>query len=177
MTDQAVRDLPLSALVHRAKELNSGLEYHVQLAVEHGAASVGHAIALGQVLEDTARRYKGEWEEWFEAALGSKGENVICLRTAYRYRALWNKRDKLVPSDGSEPECRSLTDAFIKCGILPAPPPAEKGEPPSPAVFHLVYNHSTTPPEEWSAEERQAYLDKTAPIVEMRAKVEACVTR
>lgn len=169
--DKQLRDLPDSAILTRCIEINTGLLYHQAISASAGNSTVQHACALGQLFSEMFRRHDGEFADWLQS-LGedSEGRPRICEQTALRYRTLWAKRDQLFPPDGSPPTCKSLTEAYIKVGLIPAPKPTEKGTI-SGSPFRISFSPPKTPPEEWAPADRQAFLKATEQIMLIRQKV------
>jgi len=155
--------------------------YHLTLtavsrAVEIAQVSLLYAMALGQVFDIAFRRHTGEFADWLRAASGEDGEgrSKISTITAFRYRTLYLKRDMLFPKDGSEPTCRTLQEAYIKVGLLPAPQPADVPDI-TPPVFRLTFKTPEIPPDQWPPADRRDFLERTQPIVDLREKLAALV--
>lgn len=173
LADEVVRRMPDSAMGRRIIELNTELLRFQAIAASAGSFTVRHAVALGQLFEEMFRRYEGEFGEWLRCAVGEdlEGRPRLSEDTARRYRTLWKKRDSLFPPDGSEPECKSLTEAYIKVGLIPAPvksaeSPSSVGQP----LFKLMYVSQADAMATWPKSELQALLDRTEPIVRDRER-------
>lgn len=172
LEDDSLRHMPDSAIGQRLIELNAGLLHFQAIAASSGSLTVRHAVALGQLFEEAIRRHEGGFGEWLEHTTGedSEGNPRICRMTAFRYRTLWKKRESLFPADGSEPECRSLTEAYIKVGLIPAPQQGSQEDANKP-LFRLTFSVPKTPIEDWPEADRLTFLQKSEPIAEMRARL------
>jgi hypothetical protein len=166
-----LREQPDSQLAARINELNTALEGCQQIAIAACAHTVHHAVALGQVLEEGMRRHAGEFKEWLKSTVArdEDGKPRLSYDTALRYRTLWKKRDLIFPPDGGEPAARNLTEAYIKCGLLPEPESGESGEKQE-TFFRLSFVAPATPIEEWPPGEVKAFLERTRPIEELRER-------
>ncbi len=161
-------DTPDSHLLMRISAAQVHIEHLAELAISAASQALRVAIASGQALEILFRRHEGEFAEWLAGAIPKKadGGELLCEKTARRYRTLWKKRDILFPPDGSEPPCRSLTEAYIKLGILPEPEAAEHDPNAVHSAFRLSYSLPSGDPETWAPADRRAFLTKAEPIVE-----------
>lgn len=172
--DDKIRALPDSDLARRVVEINTGFEHFQAIAASAASLTVRHAIALGQIFAEAFRRHEGEFADWLSCAVGenAEGKPRICEKTALRYRTLWHKRDRLFPADGSEPECRTLQEAYIKCGLMPAPLTTDPA-PADTAAFRVSFTLPPLAPEQWAPADRRAFLEKTEPIAQLREKLAA----
>lgn len=176
LADDELRDMPDSQLAARLNELNSTLDMSSNMAVAWGAHSVRVALAEGQVLEAAFKRHQGEFAEWLDSVIArdENGKPRLSLRTAFNYRTLWKKRDKVFPPDGSEPAARTMVEALQKAGIIPEalPSNSDSGEHP---FFRLSFVRPAQPPALWPPSELRDFMERTKPIAELRAEAERLI--
>ncbi len=173
-----VREMESSALSLRAREIFTGLTYFQAIAISAGSHTVRHAIALGQIFEEAFRRFSGEFGKWLTEAVGEDehGQQRLSEQTARRYRTLWRKRDRIMPADGGVPTCKSITEAYIKCGIIPDPLPGN-GSGEKEHLLRLTFAAPSIPIEQWPPAHVRDFLTKAEPIVELYAKVKEFAER
>lgn len=167
-----IRSLRGTVLSNRAVELHSEVVRLRDVAVSAVRRTIDAAVALGQIFDEAFRRYDGEFRDWLLATYGenAEGRPNFHEQTARRYRTLFNKRDLIYRPDGLDPECRTLTDAMIKCEIIPAAAPVPQ-PPPAQTFFRINTHFSEVPPEKWPREIQLAYLQETEPIVKTRDRL------
>lgn len=170
-------DMPDSILVQRLAVGACEVERLTQLTVTTAAQALRIAIANGQVLEKLFTRHDGEFAEWLEGAMAKKpdGDPLITERTARNWRTLYRKRDALFPPDESEPACRSLTEAYIKIGILPEPEQSDRDPHTVQSQLRLSYHLPDGDPSTWPAADRRIFLTKAEPIVRAYEAAKALV--
>ena len=167
LPDDRLASTPDSHLLSRIAAGETQLQNLCEIAISAASQSLRIAIALGQCFEQLFRRHEGEFSEWLAGALPKKadGSDFISEETARKYRTLWRKRDQIFPPDDSEPACRSLTEAYIKVGILPEPEESDRDPNNVQSQLRLSYHLPDGDPETWPPAERRAFLTKAEPIV------------
>lgn len=161
-------------IVARLTGLHSTFEEIRTLAISTATAALIHGVAMGQLLTVAFGRFEGEFETWLETSvLDTDGKPLMSDETARKYRRLYEKRDAIFPPDESAPACRTLTDAYIKTELLPDRPEGAETMPQPTPFFRINFVHSDIEPGDWPAEKRAEFMAKTAPIAELREKVEA----
>lgn len=172
LADKEARALTSDQIVERLTGLHSTFEEIRTLAISTATAALLHGVAMGQLLTVAFGRFEGEFEKWLETTvLDPEGKPLMSDLTARKYRRLFEKRDSIFPPDDSMPQCRTLTDAYIKTELLPDRPEGAETMPQPIPFFRLNFVHSDIDPGEWPAEKRAEFMSKTAPIAEMRDKV------
>lgn len=168
---------PDSALVSRLSIGAYEVERLTLITVTSAAQALRVAIANGQVLEELFRRHDGEFAEWLEGAIAKKddGTPLITEKTARNWRILYRKRDAIFPPDESEPACRSLTEAYIKLGILPEPEQTDRDPNTVQSQLRLSYHLPDGDPVTWSPADRRAFLTKAEPLVKAYEAAKALV--
>lgn len=174
IADTVLKDSRDSALVQRLAVGACEVERLTLITITTAAQALRIAIANGQVLDELFRRHDGEFAEWLDGAIAKKddGTPLVTERTARNWRTLYRKRDALFPPDQSEPACRSLTEAYIKLGILPEPEQTDRDPNTVQSQLRLSYHLPEGDPSNWPAAERRIFLTKAEPLVKayQRAK-------
>lgn len=106
---------------HRAME-------EARLAAGHAGCAIRLAVECGKKLARAKEERSGEFDAWLEREVPE-----ISAMTSWRWRKLAAAPEALYAN------ASSLRQAYIDVGILPAPAPAEEGEPARPAGNYLVH--------------------------------------
>lgn len=167
-----IREIPDTELGRLVLELNTSLRQAHAIAMSAGSMTVRYAVAMGQIFQEAFRRHQGEFGEWLRAAVGEdpEGNMRISVETARRWRTLYEKRDRLFPVGEEAPECRTMTEAYIKVGLLPAPAPDEHPNA-GQKIFRLTFTAPAVSPEEMPAADRREFMVKAEPIVQLYEKL------
>jgi hypothetical protein len=165
--DDALRTTPDSQLIALLNIGGTKVGELRTIAISAAANALHYAVRCGQILEEAFRRHEGEFGEWLAANIAEHdGAKLISEETARKWRTLWRKRDNLFPPDGREPLARSITEAYIKLGLIPEPLETEPDPHAVKPCFHLTFSTSAQDVEKWPPAERRAFLTKAEPIVE-----------
>ncbi|MEQ1862233.1 MAG: hypothetical protein ABMA13_20135 [Chthoniobacteraceae bacterium] len=164
--DRSLSTLGADELIARIEQKLVTFHQARDLALSAGRHTLDRAIDLGELFEEAAQRYPGNYEEWLENHFPT-----VSKTTAWRWRQLFADRDRLL--DG-EPDLHRIKDAYVKLGLLPPPaePDAARDREPGLYSFRLVVS-AEKPIDTWSPLDLREFLDHTAKIAELREQAEA----
>jgi hypothetical protein len=167
LEDDALRKAPDKQLVAMLNIGGAKIGELTVIAISAASNALQYAVKCGQILEEAFRRHDGEFADWLACNIAEKadGKKLICEDTARKWRTLWRKRDQLYPPDGGEPLARTITEAYIKLGLIPEPIQTEPDPHAVKPVFHLTFSATVGDVEKWPPAERRAFLTKAEPIV------------
>lgn len=152
-------------LVARIRQKLETFEKSRALAVSACRHTVDRAIELGELFDEAAARFPGNYEEWCSAHFPG-----ISKMTAWRFRQCWQQRDRIL----GDPELATLKDAYVRLGLLPPPAPTDEAPPREPSLYTIKLSIDEGKPiDTWSPLDLREFLDQTARIADLRAQAES----
>ena len=165
--EAALKRMPESQILNRLKESYPA----IQNTVENTVYKIYHCLRLtsaaGQMLEELARRYRGEWAKVLPIMIPG-----LPLRTADLWRSQWRNLKRVNHPNG-EPDPTEYVKAYRRAGCLPKPDPYEPNPDHFPAPYRFYFKQKEHKPiENWGSENWKIFLRETEPILKLREQAE-----